>query len=266
MTFAASPLRADVRENIEYSHPGGFSLQMDARIPEGEGPFPAVIVVHGGGWVSGDRRYNVQPLFAPLQEAGFASFSISYRLLSDPMNFGIASQDVWAAVRYVRAHAAEFNVDPKRIALIGESAGAHLASMAALRGVVGEEVRGVVSIYGPTDLEQLARTSNLVPPSIREQVKGTAWEQVLLAGLRQLSPVRHVRADAPPFLLIHGTADTVVPIEQSQTFCDRLRAEGGTCDLYTVPGGGHGIRWWESTRDLASGYKQRMVEWLKRHV
>src|ERR1700733_3715533 len=125
---------AEILKNIEFSRVEGVSLRLDASIPDGAGPFSAAIIVHGGGWVRGDRRIDVAPLFQPLTDAGIAWFSIDYRLASDPLRFGIAAYDVEAAIRFVREHAGEYRVDPERIALIGESAGGHLASLAALKG------------------------------------------------------------------------------------------------------------------------------------
>lgn len=257
--FAATG--AQVRKDVEYGRVNGISLRMDASIPEGEGPFPAVIIVHGGGWVSGDRRTNVQPLFEPLSEAGFAWFSISYRLVTNITQFGVGVGDVEQAIRFVKSHAAEFRISPNRIALAGESAGGQLAAMAALQPDIGTSVRAVVAIYAPTDLVSLAKTSTYVPSSIRASVSGTPWEALVLAGLRQLSPINNVKRDMPPFLLIHGTADSLVPFEQSKAMCDRMRTAGASCELYPVSGGGHGIRWWEST-GLAPGYKRKMITWL----
>src|SRR5581483_1006984 len=255
--------RAELRENIEYGQAGGVSLRLDAEIPRGAGPFPAAIIVHGGAWVTGDRRWNVQPLFRPLTDAGFAWFSISYRLADNVAMFGDAVQDVEQAVRYVHAHAAEFHVDPDRVALIGESAGAQLAAMAALNASPGD-VRAVVSLYGPTDLVTLAKTSKQIPESVRRSVQGTPFESMLLAGLAQLSPINHVRGDMPPFLLIHGTSDSLVPFQQSVQFCEKAREAGGACELYPVSGGGHGIHWWEASHLTA--YKQHMVRWLEREM
>jgi dipeptidyl aminopeptidase/acylaminoacyl peptidase len=83
-----------------------------------------------------------------------------------------------------------------------------------------------------------------------------------MAGLAQLSPVNNVRADMPPFLFIHGTADALVPFEQSTEMCTRMKAAGASCEVYPVKGAGHGIRWWESDSSLSTGYKRKMVEWL----
>ena len=226
-----------------------------------------------GGW--GSPRVSVMPLFQPLSDAHIASFSISYRLagpgpdgfrmskdISQMLTLGTAIDDVRTAVAYVRAHAAEYRVDPNRIALIGESAGAQLASMAALRPLSNGAIRGVAAFYGPTNLVRLVQTSALIPENIRRSLKGSALETVLFAGLRDLSPVTWVSKAASPFLLIHGTADTVVPFAQSLEFCDRLREAGARCELYEVKGGQHGLRRWESAGH--TGYKDPLIRWLQR--
>ncbi len=254
MLIDQAPAR-EVR-NIEYSR----GLQMDAYMPDGPGPFPAAVIVHGGGWVAGDRRWNVEPLFRPLHEAGVACFSISYRLATDPSLFGVAIDDVAEAIRYVRGHALEFKVDPARIALVGESAGGQLASMAALRQS-GSTVKAVVALYSPADLEQLAQASQALPAPFRLAMQGTPWEGLIRTRLQELSPMRHVRNGMPPFLLIHGTADMLVPFEQSERMCRAIRQVGAVCDLIAVKGGGHGLRWWESAG--LTSYKNLMTRWLR---
>jgi alpha-L-fucosidase 2 len=255
---SASGLRTDV----EYARVNGVSLRLDAFVPEGTGPFPAAIIIHGGGWVAGDRRTNVEPLFAPLAAGKFAWFSISYRLATDMTQFGVAIDDVQSAISFVHAHAAEFRVDPHRIALIGESAGGQLAAMAALRSNPGA-VQAVVAIYAPTDLVSLAKSSAYVPSSIRDSIRGTPWENIVLSLLAGLSPLENVRRDMPPFLFIHGTADSLVPFSQSEAMCNRMKAAGASCELFPVAGAGHGIRWWDRS-SVGSGYKRKMVEWLEK--
>jgi alpha-L-fucosidase 2 len=254
---------AEVLRDVEYSRPAGVGLTLDASIPDGDGPFPAAIVVHGGGWVRGDKRYpDVTPLFKPLSDAGIAWFSIDYRLASDPFQFGVAIEDVEAAVRFVKAHAAEYRIDPNRLALIGESAGGQLAAMAAFE----TPVKAVVAIYTPTDLVSLLKTSELIPPQIRNSLKGTPLEGLLVARLAQLSPIEKVRPGMPPFLMIHGTADPLVPFEQSKAMCAKMQAAGVSCDLFRVPGGGHGLRRWEFNSAIAEPYKKEMVWWLKQQL
>jgi acetyl esterase len=252
---------------VEYARVDGTPLYFDAAIPEGSGPFPAVILVHGGGWVRGDRLTEVQPLFAPLTKAGFAWFSIDYRLSNDWMHFGAAIEDVENAVRFVKAHAAEYRIDPGRVAMVGESAGGQLAAMAALNASRDTRVNAVVALYTPTDLVDLAKNSALVPEQLRNSFRGTPLEMLMMARLRQLSPLHNVKRDSPPFLLIHGTADRLVPFAQSQAMCDRMKASGASCELYTVEGAGHGIRWWEGSRPTESAaYKEKMLGWLNNQL
>lgn len=250
--------------DFEYAQSGGGSLRFDAYLPASPVPTPAAIIVHGGGWVRGDRRTNVEPLFRPLADAGLAWFSISYSLATNPLEFGAAVGDVEAAVRFIRSHAADYHIDPDRIALVGESAGGQLAAMAALGAESG--VRAVVALYAPTDLVALARTSPLIPDAIRKQMTGTVWANLILARLGQMSPLQALRPDMPPFLLIHGDEDPLVPIEQSRAMCEGMKAIGATCRVFAVPGGGHGIRGWESSPERAEPYKREMVEWLREHL
>lgn len=253
---------AELKTDIEYSRVDNVSLRLDASIPQGVKNAPAAIIVHGGGWVGGNRRIDVAPLFEPLSDAGFAWFSIDYRLATNATQFGIAIEDVESAVRFVKTHAAEFNVDPNRIALIGESAGGQLAEMAALRAGPDASVKAVAALYAPSDLVSLLRTSNYVPAQIRDAVIGTPWERLILAGLAGLSPIDNVRRDMPPVLLIHGTADPLVPFSQSTTMCSKMQSVGASCQLYPVQGAGHGIRWWEGNRRLSTDYKDKLIDWL----
>ncbi|MBV8807939.1 MAG: prolyl oligopeptidase family serine peptidase [Acidobacteriaceae bacterium] len=182
------------------------------------------------------------------------------------MQFGEAIDDVESAVRFVRSHAAEYHVDPARIGLIGESAGGQLAAMAALRLPPEAAVKAIVSLYAPNDLVTLLKNSDYVPDQIRSQVIGKPWESFALSVLSKLSPIENVRRDMPPVLLIHGTADPLVPFTQSEMMCRRMRAVGASCELYPVAGAGHGIRWWESSPGLASQYKRKVVDWLEQNL
>jgi alpha-L-fucosidase 2 len=260
MAAALLPLEAAEFKDVEYGRAGDLSLRMDAHVPPGKGPHPAAILVHGGGWIRGDRAWNVQPLFTPLADAGIAWFSISYRLATDIVNLGAAVQDVRQAIHYVHDNSARYHVDPKRIVLIGESAGAHLSSLAALADPAS--IAAVVSLYSPNDLELLARTSPAVPAQIRAAVEGSGFAALLLGHLRSLSPIHHVSRNAPPFLLIHGTADTVVPFEQSVRMQEKLLAAGAQCDLVPIRGGGHGIRYWDRSPSQLV-WRRELVSWLR---
>lgn len=260
-------------ENVEFAQIAGQTLRMDGYIPDGPGPHPAAILVHGGAWVVGDKVRTVRPLFKPLADAKIAWFSIEYRLargtnpealisLEGLASLASASDDVRSALAYVRAHASEFNIDPERIVLIGESAGAHLASMAALKPGAEKPPQAVVAFYSPSDLERLARTSPRIPEALRNMLKGSPIEALLLNGLRQVSPQTWIGKNAPPFLMIHGTADMLVPIEQSEIMCEALRAAGTSCDLFPVTGAGHGIVYWEN-QPAMTAYKAKMIDWIQ---
>ncbi len=263
-------IQAENLKDIEYAQVGKSSLRMDAHIPDGKGPFPAAILVHGGAWVAGDRTNNVRPLMQPLADGGFAWFSISYRLAADvarnpvgaAMQMGAAESDVRRAVAFVKEHASEYRVNPNKIALIGESAGGQLAAMAALRPDQDGAVQAVVAFYTPSDLATLVRTSILIPDSVRDAVKGTLFDNILMAGLAEFSPINAVSDSAPPFFLIHGTDDPVVPFAQSERFCDKLRASKVGCEIYPVKNGGHGIRAWEYSK--LTDYKTAMIQWLQK--
>ncbi|HWF46044.1 MAG TPA: alpha/beta hydrolase [Bryobacteraceae bacterium] len=258
---APAGAQSRVYNDVDYGRSNGSSQLLDATIPAGEGPFPAAIIVHGGAWVSGNRKANVQPLFRPLTAAGFAWFSIDYTLMKDISQLGDGVGDVERAIAFVKMHAAQYRVNPDKIALIGESAGGQLAAMAALSGEPGTRVRAVVAMYAPTDLASLARSSTYIPPSYRNAVAGTPFEGLILAGLAELSPINRVSRDMPPFLFIHGTADTLVPFEQSVSMCDRMKAAGAKCEVYPVHGGGHGMLWWQSD-GVGTGYRKVLIDWL----
>lgn len=267
--LATLTLNAEDLKDVEYARAGKYSLTLDAHIPDGKGPFSAVILVHGGAWVAGDRITSVMPLFQPLSKAGFAWFTISYRLAGDilrnpvgtALRLGTAENDVRSAVAFVRENAARYRVDPNKIALIGASAGGQLASMAALSPDPGTSVSAVVLFYTPTDLPTLARTSFLIPANLRDAVEGSKFATLLTAGLADLSPINHVSASAPPFLLIHGTDDNIVPFTQSERFCQALHKAGASCDLIPVEGAGHGMVHWKTTR--ANSYQLPMIHWLR---
>jgi dipeptidyl aminopeptidase/acylaminoacyl peptidase len=132
--------------------------------------------------------------------------------------------------------------------------------MAALSPALKGMVRGVVAFYSPSDLVSLAKTSDHIPAQLRRAVEGSLWAELLLPGLQRLSPFYNVRADMPPFLLIHGTEDSLVPFEQSTRMCEKMQQAGASCELFAVKGGGHGVRWWE--RNHLTEYKRVMVKWL----
>ena len=156
---------ATLHKDIEYARPGDVSLKLDASIPDGAGPFSAVIIVHGGGFTAGNKQQYVTPIFEPLSRAGFAWFSIDYRL-APKFPYPAAIEDIDQAIEFVKAHAAEYKIAPDRIALLGESAGGHLVSYVGTQTDRRWSVAAVVSFYGPHNLmgEYEMRKSRGKPP------------------------------------------------------------------------------------------------------
>ncbi len=258
---AALSAAATEHNDIEFARPGGVPLTLDASIPEGKGPFPTVIIVHGGGWEAGTKRTYVTPLFEPLTKAGFAWFTINYRL-APQHRFPAAVEDVEQAVRWVKQHARQYRVDTGRIALMGESAGGHLVALVAVRNESAFRVAAVVDFYGPHDLVKRERDRGEVGRNLRQFLGVDKLDEEGIAKLREASPVTYVGKGLPPFLFIHGTKDAAVPYEQSGILCDKLKQFGNRCEVYTVEGAPHGVGPWEKNPEW-QGYKQKMVEWLK---
>src|SRR2546421_9990358 len=139
---------------------------MDPPPPDRHEPLPAVIIVHGGGWEAGNKVTYVSPGFGPLAEAGFAWFSIDYRL-TPYVHIPEQLDDVRAAIRYVRAHAARFHIDPNRIALLGESASGQLVAQIASEPCTGCEVQAVVSFYGVYTFSEWPESSDWEKAAVR---------------------------------------------------------------------------------------------------
>ena len=214
-------------QTIVFERHGTEELQADVYLPESSAATPVVIAMHGGGWKGGSRK-TYQYLGPFLAAHGYAMLAISYRLVQREKNrYPAAVDDVRAAVRYVREHAGELNVDPARIVLMGDSAGAHLAALVGL--IDRPQVKAVVGIFGVYDLAlQWQR-------DLRERPNDNISSSFLGASLfedRQLyfdaSPISHVvTANAgPAFLIAWGTFDDVSYPEQSETFLLALKQAG----------------------------------------
>ncbi len=178
-----------VTTGVEYTRPGGVSVLLDAHIPDGDGPFPAVILVHGGGWTAGDRTAAfIQPLFRVLDQTGFAWFTIDYRRAPE-FAYPAAADDVESAVRFVKQHAKEYRVDPAKVALMGESAGGHLVNLVGARNDAG--VAAVVCFYGPIDMLLWAK-DRLEGKPLSDGVRGffgiQALDEAGWRNIRQTSP------------------------------------------------------------------------------
>ena len=246
------------------SVPGFRPLALDVLPPEGDGPHPVVVFVHGGGWRIGDRRTFVPTFpqaqgFDRIRAAGFAVVSIDYRLTGEAI-FPAQLDDVRAALAWVRAHGPEHGLDETRIVLWGESAGAHLAALAGLDRASG--VRGVVAWYGPADLLAFPPPGPEDDRPTREEslVGGPIPERAAVA--RAASPALQAHAEAPPFHIAHGAADDLVPPAQSVALHEALQSSGAESTLTLVPGAGHlwrGVADPAAVMDPAIGFARRVT-------
>lgn len=253
------PALTGMKTDIVFATAGGTNLTLDAFVPQGDGPFPTCILVHGGAWMNGTKNTYITPLFEPLSKAGFTWFTINYRL-APQHRFPACIEDVESAIRWVKAHAAEYKADPQRIALIGESAGGQLVSLAGVRAKDDTRVAAVVPFYAPHDMALRVKQSPTVPSWLGPLFGVTELNDAAWQALRDASPSNLIHPGLPPYLLIHGTKDDKVPYEQSLSFQEKMRAAGNVCDLITIEGGKHGMGGWEKLDPL---YQEKMVAWLR---
>ena len=243
-----------VLRDIEYASVDGISLRLDLYLPtqQPEEPVPLVIWVHGGGWRAGTKDQTLAP--SALGE-DYAIASVDYRL-SDVAIFPAQIHDIKAAVRWLRAHAHDYGFDPQRFGAWGSSAGGHMVALLGVtcgnpdvEGTVGDYldesscVQAVCDFYGPTDFLSLMEQRGVGPmrrPMAEDLLLGGLVEDVPeLAALA--SPITHISPDDPPFLIMHGSDDGLVPVEQSMAFDEMLRATGIDTTLHIVEGAGHGL-------------------------
>jgi acetyl esterase/lipase len=245
------PVGAASGRTITYCVEGGQALAMTLFAPSSdEASRPAVLEVHGGGWQHGSRLLSLSESGAAtdLVDAGFVVASIDYRLApANPWPDQII--DVKCAVRYLRAHADDLGIDPNRIAALGTSAGGQLVSLLGTTGSSAlwdtgpypdesSAVEAVVDEFGPADLDAGGWPAGSI--AMIQRVFGAAPGSSSPV-LAQASPVAHVSAGDPPFLIVQGTVDQVVPMTQSEQLAAQLRTDHVPVDLVMVAGGRHGL-------------------------
>jgi len=254
---APLPDGVERRADVVYATHGSRQMHMDLYLPtRGQGPFPAVVYIHGGAWRGGNRsQFDRQAAY--MAAHGFTGVCIEYRL-SGEAKYPAAFDDAVAAVRWVRDHAAEYRIDPKRIGTAGGSSGGHLA---ALLGTMKGRIVQAVAAFNPVlDLPALAHSD---PASgFILDLLGAAYSEN--PGLwAEASPITNAGAGSAPFLLLHGDADTTVPYSQSVAMRDKLQAAGVAVELFTAPGADHGFfnnpPWFEPT-------EKRMEEFFVKYL
>lgn len=230
--------------NIEFSKAGNDQLLLDVYAPQAQqGKLPLVIWIHGGGWISGSRAWC--PRF--LVQRGYILATIDYRLAPGAA-WPAQIQDCKAAVRFLRANADKFGIDPDKIGVWGASAGGHLAAMLGTtggikilegdggNGGISSGVQAVCDFAGPTDLEKLLKDKARTPAvAFAEKLLGSMTGE---AG-KTASPTNYVNKDDPPFLIMHGQNDAIVPLSQAQLLADLLRKAGVDVVFKIVPHGAH---------------------------
>jgi len=249
-----------IEANIRYDHYPETVLDIVQSRTPALGDRPGVIVIHGGGWIQGDKERMLETFCLPFIQHGFVVANVEYRLAS-AAPAPAALNDVLKAAQWFADHAAEYKVDLKHIVVTGSSAGAHLALMT---GMVPEsagfgapiKVAAVVDFYGIVDV-----ADQLDGPNQREYA--TKWvpeqpDRMELA--RKLSPITYVRKGLPPILAIQGDADPVVPYEHSVRLTKALKASGNDTELITIPGGKHGF----PPEEMEKLWPQ-VFQWLKKH-
>jgi len=239
-----------VDNDITYTNIEGTALMMDIYYPRtATGAVPAIIYVHGGGWTSGDKESGAGIQFIPeLISRGYLVASINYRLAPE---FKVIDQigDVKCAIRYLRAKAVNYGIDTRRIGVIGGSAGGHLVALLGtsdkssnLEGNGGyydqsSRVQAVVDLFGPADLTIMFEST---PAQWLQNVFGTS--NFNSDDIRRVSPVTYITGDDSPFLILHGDQDTVVQLEQSEIFFQKLQEANVPASLVIVKNAGHGFR------------------------
>jgi acetyl esterase/lipase len=237
--------------DVVFGKGGTTELKLDLAMPLGEGPFPAILCLHGGGWIGGERQ-KMRGTIEDLARKGYVAISPDYRL-APRHRFPAQIEDCKAAVRWLRANALKYHVNPERIGVFGFSAGAHLA---CLLGVTGKDdglegdggnaeqssaVQAVVSFFGPTDFTQPVWSKEVREQHLVPFLGGTADEKADV--YRRASPLTYAGKNAPPSLFVHGTVDAIVPIQQSEALVEKLRQAGVSARLVAMEGEGHGWGW-----------------------
>jgi acetyl esterase/lipase len=259
---AASAL-GNVKTDVEYGKVGDVSLKLDVNVPDGDGPFPVAILVHGGGWSTGDKAGLFHIPTEALTRARFTWFSINYRL-APKYRWPACFEDVQTAVQWVKGHAAEYKGDPGRVGLMGYSAGGQLVCLAACLADESTRVQAVVGLAPPTDLELDLPQRGGLSASLQGLLhRPYVVDEEARKELRSMSAINFVKAGLPPFLIMQGDADRSVPYQGSVNFAAKLKSAGVECDMITLKGGVHNIGKWAS---VDPAFELKYCDWLMRKL
>jgi acetyl esterase/lipase len=253
-TFKSTLLENDIEEfsvahrDLQYCDTTNPAQQLDLYVPKTRywGSVPVVVHVHGGGWLYGDKVNGIEQRYAPLfASKGIAVATISYRLAEEAV-YPAQNQDVQCAVQYLVENAARYNLDSAHIGIMGDSAGGHLAAMEALDN--RRHIKAALMLYGVSDLWEQIKYYN---DTNAIHYLGEKNQQLA----NQASPYFADLRKTPPFLLIHGSADTIVPASESHKFANKLRGFENQATFISVNGAEHafvGGNDWHEARVRAS--------------
>ena len=262
----ANRIPADVEliRDVEYGKGGDTILKLDIVRPKTQpkDPMPVVVFIHGGGWQKGDKQSGLGRLI-PLVQKGYFGATINYRL-TDIAPFPAQIEDCKCAIRWVRAHAKEYNLDPDHIGVWGGSAGGHLVALLGTSGGVkalegkggsndqSSKVQAVADYFGPTDFPywaEEAKKKGFNQEQLESQRGGSAITKLLGGNFsekmdvaKKASPTTYIDKNDPPIFIGHGEKDALVPISQSEVFYDMLKKAGVDAAFHIVKGQGHGFR------------------------
>jgi acetyl esterase/lipase len=261
----SASLRID--RDIVYATYGNRQLRLDLYRPAqvSEVPIPGIVVVRGGGWMQGDKE-GFGFIAGRLAEAGFAAVSIEYRTAAEA-HYPAAVEDSKAAVRWLRASAARYGIDPAAIGAIGGSAGGHLVSLLALSDNPAHEGTGG-NAETSSAIQAVAALAPVVDLTAWDTGPGISAFEAFLGGSgaafasvrREASPITYARADAPPLLLIHSRIDPVVPFQQSLQMQQQYTAMGRPVELVEIDDAGHAF-WNEAPR--FPGLMDRVIRFFR---
>jgi len=251
----------------------GLPQKMDIYFPNTGGPWPVFIYVHGGGWNQGDKAEGAGWKF--LNAQGYMVVSVNYRLAAYNVKFPAMIEDVKCAVRSLRAHASQYNLDPGRIGALGASAGGHLV---ALLGTSDQSAGWDVGQY----LDQSSRVQAVVAESVFSDFTSTIYDSMQMAIYYAFgdfpgtdskinvaaSPVTYVTPDDPPFLIIHGDKDGYAPPDQAQILDAKLKAAGVSSKLVIIQNGTHGLTSWNGNpmSPSADEINQILLDFLNKNL
>ncbi|MBK9927272.1 MAG: alpha/beta hydrolase [Anaerolineales bacterium] len=259
--------------DVTYCTVNELPQKMDVYYPSSGGPWPVLVYMHGGSWYQGDKSDGVG--WGDMAKSGVLVVSLNYRLGDYQTKFPAMIEDIKCAVRYLRAHQYEYNLDPDRFAAVGASAGGHLAALLATADPsagwdVGEyldqssKVQAVIVMSGIADF-----TSN-IPNGLNTSI---FYSFGYLAGSNTpenatASPITYVTPDDPPFLIIHGDKDGVVPIAQAEILDQKLKEAGVPSTFVTIQGGDHSLKTLsgEPTIPSQEEYSKIISDFLKEHL